>query len=77
MVAKEVVNDVLDNDGWENEAAMYEVESVKVSYSPKFWYSKLRYYLSTGDILIVLDAQKHRVLCFKPSRYQLVSRILF
>ena len=72
MDAEEVAD-----DGWENEVAMYEVESMKVSNTPKSWYYDLRYYLSTSDVPIGLDAQKRRVLHLKFARYQPVSRILF
>ena len=72
MAAKVVVD-----DGWENKATMYEVQSVKVADAPRYWYSDLRYYFSIGDVLAGLDAQKHRALYLKSARYQLVYGILF
>lgn len=46
------------NDKWENETAMYELEFVQVIDVSESWYSYLKYYLSTWNILAGLDARK-------------------
>ena len=61
---------------WENEAIMYEIESMKVTDVSNSWYSDLKHYLSKGSTLVGLDARRHGSLLLKSTRYQLVSRLL-
>ena len=49
---------------------------MEIADTPKSWYSNLKYYLSTGNVLAGLDTQKHRAVHLKSARYQLVSRVL-
>lgn len=56
MAMKAIWNDDSKEGGRENEASMYEVESVEDADIPEPWYSNLKYYLSTRSVLEGLDA---------------------
>jgi len=75
QVLCQMTTEEVEDDGWENEATMYELKSVEVVDAYESWYSGLKYYLSIGDSPAGLDAQKCRALHLKSVRYQLVSGI--
>ena len=47
-----------NEEGWENEAYMFEREVLYIPVSTNSWYNDLKYYLTHGRILFHLDARK-------------------
>ena len=66
-----------EEEGWENEANMLQMEVLYIPTSMNSWYNDLKYHLTHGRIPSHLDAQKRQSLRLKYSQYQMIDGVLF
>ena len=65
-----------NEEGWENEADMFEREVLYILALKNSWYNDLKYYLTHGSSPSHLDSQKKRALRLKYAQYQMIDGVL-
>ena len=66
-----------EEEGWEKEADMLEMELLYIPASTNSWYNDLKYYLTHGSFPSHLDARKRQALRLMFAQYQMIDGILF
>ena len=64
-------------EGWENEVDLMQIEVLYMPTSTNSWYNDLKYYLTHGSNPNHLDAHKKISLRLKFAQYQLIDGVLF